>query len=131
MNKQFSVIRLSTPPNYGSLGRWSDLIRFPVIPVAGYVVPSITDTTRLLMFSSWGVDAFGGASGRTQFVDYNFKTGAVSQRLVADTQHDMFCPGISSLEDGRILIAGGSDAAAVSFYDPASNVSKGSHTLLT
>lgn len=123
MNKQFSVLRLDAPANYGTLGRWSDLIRFPVIPVAGYVVSSITDTTRLLMFSSWGHDAFGGASGLTQFVDYNFKTGAISQRQVANTQHDMFCPGISSLEDGRILISGGSDAAAVSFYDPVSNVS--------
>lgn len=33
----------------------------------------------------------------------------------------MFCPGISALEDGRILIQGGSDAKKNSFYDPASN----------
>ena len=29
---------------------------------------------RLLVFSSWGADAFGGAGGRTQFADYNFNT---------------------------------------------------------
>jgi galactose oxidase len=33
----------------------------------------------------------------------------------------MFCPAISSLQDGRILIQGGSDAAATSFYDPKTN----------
>lgn len=33
----------------------------------------------------------------------------------------MFCPGISALEDGRILIQGGSDAKKNSFYNPSSN----------
>jgi galactose oxidase len=33
----------------------------------------------------------------------------------------MFCPAISSLEDGRILIQGGSDASKTSFYNPATN----------
>lgn len=48
-------------------------------------------------------------------------SGAVSARTVSNTQHDMFCPAISSLQDGRILIQGGSDAAVTSFYDPKSN----------
>ena len=48
-------------------------------------------------------------------------SGAVSARTVANTKHDMFCPGISALEDGRILIQGGSDAKANSFYNPATN----------
>lgn len=42
-------------------------------------------------------------------------------KTVANTQHDMFCPGMSSLQDGRILIQGGSDAATTSFYNPATN----------
>lgn len=33
----------------------------------------------------------------------------------------MFCPAISSLQDGRILIQGGSNAAVTSFYDPKTN----------
>ena len=73
------------------------------------------------MFSAWGRDTFGGDPGYTQFTDYNFKTGAVSQRTVSNTQRDMFCPGISALEDGRILITGGSSAAKTSFYHPSSN----------
>lgn len=50
-----------------------------------------------------------------------YPSGAVSQRTVANTHHDMFCPGISSLQDGRILIQGGSDAAKTSFYNPKTN----------
>lgn len=48
-------------------------------------------------------------------------SGAVSQRTVSNTQHDMFCPGISSLEDGRIIITGGSNAEDTSFYNPSDN----------
>ena len=33
----------------------------------------------------------------------------------------MFCPAISSLQDGRILIQGGSDAAKTTFYNPSNN----------
>ncbi len=33
----------------------------------------------------------------------------------------MFCPAISSLQDGRILIQGGSDAAKTTFYNPNNN----------
>lgn len=33
----------------------------------------------------------------------------------------MFCPGISSLQDGRILIQGGADAAVTTFYNPSNN----------
>lgn len=33
----------------------------------------------------------------------------------------MFCPAISSLQDGRILIQGGADAAVTTFYNPSDN----------
>lgn len=52
---------------------------------------------------------------------FSGSSGAVSQRNVSNTQHDMFCPGISSLQDGRIIISGGSDAEATSFYNPSDN----------
>lgn len=86
-DKRFDVIRLNKPANPAVQGQWSDMIRLPVIPVAAYVVPEFPSPQRLLMFSSWGKDAFGGAGGRTQFTDYNFITGAVSAREVANTKH--------------------------------------------
>ncbi|OWP02986.1 kelch domain-containing protein [Marssonina coronariae] len=120
-NQQFTVIRIEVPANPAVQGQWSDLIQLPVIPVAGFVVPQFPEPSRILFFASWAPDAFGSADGLTQFADYNFRTGVVSARTVASTKHDMFCPGISALGDGRIVIAGGSDAARVTIYDPATN----------
>lgn len=120
-NEQFTTITLPQNMDVAKMGRWSDIVRLPLIPVAAYVVPQFPQADRLMFFSSWGVDAFGGPSGMTQFGDLNFVTGQVSQRQVTNVHHDMFCPGISSLEDGRILVQGGSDAAAVSIYDPKTN----------
>lgn len=47
--------------------------------------------------------------------------GDISARTVAETKHDMFCPGLSTLQDGRVIVSGGADANAVSIYDPATN----------
>ncbi|TLS25571.1 hypothetical protein PpBr36_06937 [Pyricularia pennisetigena] len=99
-------------------GTWSDVIKLPLIPVAAYVVPTFPTPGRLMFFSSWGVDAFGGASGLTQFGSLDLASLQSTHREIANTRHDMFCPGISQLADGRILIQGGSDAEAVSAYDP-------------
>lgn len=102
-------------------GKWGDIIRLPMIPVGAYVVPEQPQSSRLLVYSSWAPNNFGGATGQTQFADYNFRTGTVSQRTITNTEHDMFCPGMSYLEDGRMVITGGSDAEAVSIYNPATN----------
>lgn len=99
-------------------GRWSDVIKLPLIPVAVYVVPTFPTPGRLMFFSSWGVDAFGGASGLTQFGSLDLATRQSTHRAISNTKHDMFCPGMSMLADGRVLIQGGSDADAVSIYNP-------------
>ncbi|KAH7312658.1 hypothetical protein B0I35DRAFT_437480 [Stachybotrys elegans] len=99
-------------------GEWTDVYRFPVIPIAAYVVPRAPQPERILFFSAYSPDTFGGTEGKTQFGDFNFVTGEISHMEVANTHHDMFCPGISQLEDGRILINGGSNADAVTIYEP-------------
>lgn len=73
-DKRFDVIRQDIAAQPAKNGAWSDLIQLPVIPVAAYVVPEYPSSQRLLVFSSWGTDSFGGASGRTQFADYNFNS---------------------------------------------------------
>ncbi|TFC24916.1 hypothetical protein E3O53_15245 [Cryobacterium sp. TMT2-18-3] len=45
----------------------------------------------------------------------------VTPLTVANTGPDMFCPGVSILPDGRILISGGSNAASSTIYNPANN----------
>jgi galactose oxidase len=71
-DKRFDVIRRDVAAAPATNGAWSDLVRFPVIPVAAYIVPQFPLSSRLVVFSSWGANSFGGASGRTQFADYNF-----------------------------------------------------------
>lgn len=75
-NKRYDVIRQqpAAAPNPAVEGVWSDLVRFPVIPVAAYIVPAFPQPSRMLVFSSWGDTEFGGAGGLTQFADYNFET---------------------------------------------------------
>lgn len=73
-DKRFDVIRRDAAANPAVSGAWSDLVRLPVIPVAAYIVPEFPSSSRLMVFSSWGADAFGGEGGRTQFADYNFNS---------------------------------------------------------
>lgn len=120
-NKRYEVIKRETVYNPATQGQWSDLIRLPVIPVAAYIVPAFPAPERMLFFSSFKAFDFSGATGKTQFGDLNLGTGEISQREVANTHHDMFCPALSSLEDGRMVISGGSDAEAVSIYNPETN----------
>ncbi|KAF2027487.1 galactose oxidase [Setomelanomma holmii] len=81
--------------------------------------------SKVLVFSSWADRAFFGPTAScheiTQFADCNLVTPAVSQRTVTETKHDMFCPGMSFLSDGRIVITGGENAETVSIYSPITN----------
>jgi len=74
-----------------------------------------------MAFSAFEPLWFGGAKGRTQFAEYNIETGEVSHRNITNTHHEMFCPGISMLPDGRVVISGGTDANRTTVYDPRTN----------
>ncbi|EMD59761.1 hypothetical protein GGP41_008464 [Bipolaris sorokiniana] len=114
----------TTPPpqdNKDALGSWSPVINFPIIPVAAYIVPEYPSPTRMLVFSAFSPNSFGGQRGITQFAEYNLINGTVSKREVSETKHDMFCPGISSLGDGRLVVSGGANAEKTSIYMPFTN----------
>ncbi|QIX02409.1 hypothetical protein AMS68_007926 [Peltaster fructicola] len=103
------------------IGQWSPAVSLPVIPAGAFIVPEQPKSYRIMAFSSWTATEFAGPSGMTQFADYNWASGAVSPRNVTNTHHDMFCPGMSFLANGTMLVSGGSDAEAVSFYDYSTN----------
>ena len=48
-------------------------------------------------------------------------TGQVTGATVSNTAHDMFCPGVSILSDGKVLVTGGISNTLASIYDPATN----------
>lgn len=107
-------IRLSGPANPAVAGAWSPVTGFPLVPVATALLPN----NKLLAWSAYATDRFGGSNGYTQTAIMDLTTGKVTQRRVDNTGHDMFCPGIAMLADGRVMVTGGSNAARASIYDP-------------
>ncbi|KAF4993329.1 hypothetical protein FDECE_13444 [Fusarium decemcellulare] len=122
------------------LGQWSDVIPFPLIPVAGYIVPDQPLSRTMMVFSAYGDSDFGGERGYTQFATYDILSQKITHENVSNTHHDMFCPGISQLPDGRIIISGGANAKSTSFFDidqnafvagPELNIARGYHVSTT
>ncbi|MEU1406679.1 discoidin domain-containing protein [Streptomyces sp. NPDC005728] len=110
-------LRLSGPANPAEHGRWSPVIGFPLVPAATAVLPD----NKLLAWSAYAPDRYTGGSGYTQTAIMDLTTGKVTQRRVDNTKHDMFCPGVVILADGRVLVTGGSNAERASIYDPATD----------
>ncbi|KAF2258474.1 galactose oxidase [Lojkania enalia] len=114
-------INVTTPPAFiapqPSKGLWINTIDFPIVPAAAAMLPN----GKVLLWSAWKLDDYGGANGYTQTIIYDPATGASTPRTVTNTQHDMFCPGISLAFDGRIIVTGGSNAAKTSIYDPSTD----------
>jgi hypothetical protein len=98
-------------------GEWSDPIPFDIVPVA---IANLPDG-RILTWSSKSKLAFGGGDGYTytQIFDPTIGTdGGVLPETLTNTNHDMFCPGINNLADGRIMATGGSSAGKATIYNP-------------
>jgi len=98
-------------------GSFSAPVGFPLVPVAAAQLPN----GKILTWSAFQPDTFNGGYGQTVTATYDPKTGVVTQRTITNTGHDMFCPGISTLPDGRILVTGGNDSSKTSIYDPVSD----------
>ncbi len=93
-------------------GVWSEKIDTPVIAVAAANLP----TGKVLMWSSNMQTTFGAGPAETYTAIFDPITRTSTQRIVRESQHDMFCPGISLLDDGRLLISGGNSAGSTSIY---------------
>ncbi|KAL8772295.1 MAG: hypothetical protein Q9209_002507 [Squamulea sp. 1 TL-2023] len=101
------------PPT--NLGIWGITLDFPIVPAAAAL---LTNGKVLLWSSHKPQDYSGGSgSGKTETAIYDPATGTVSRRTVTETQHDMFCPGLSLDASGRPFVTGGDDAAKLSIYD--------------
>ncbi|KAF9779374.1 hypothetical protein IL306_001919 [Fusarium sp. DS 682] len=103
-------------PPQASMGAWGPTINFPIIPVAGTVDPN---TGKVLVWSSWARDTMsGGPGGLTLTSTWDPATGLVAERQVTETNHDMFCPGISLDGNGQLVVTGGNNAERTSLFDP-------------
>lgn len=96
-----------------SAGQWGETIAFPLVPVAAALIPA---TGEVLVWSAWNADQYADGDGRTVTAIFSPATGLVTQSVVTNTGHDMFCPGISLTADGLIVVAGGHNAEKTSIY---------------
>ncbi|KAG8525383.1 uncharacterized protein KY384_009027 [Bacidia gigantensis] len=110
----------AAPPYNGiSGGEWSPTIDFPIVPVAAAME---YNSGNMLTWSSYAADTFGGPSGgKTLTSTYYPASQTVGQRLVAETGHDMFCPGLNMDSRGRVFVTGGNDAPKTSYYTPSTD----------
>ncbi|WP_030440774.1 discoidin domain-containing protein [Actinoplanes subtropicus] len=105
----------SVTPNRGT---WGAPVGFPLVPVAAALLPN----GKVLTWAAYLPNAYNGSDGlSTITATYDPKTGVVTQRTVTETGHDMFCPGISVLADGRVIVTGGNNNQKTSIYDPATD----------
>jgi galactose oxidase len=104
------------PPN--GLGKWGPTIDFPLVPVAATIQPF---TGKVVAWSSWSPKTFGANLGQTVTALYDPLSQTVTQRIVTNTGHDMFCPGISIDARGRTLVTGGDTSQKASIYDPSTD----------
>ncbi|KAJ5226694.1 uncharacterized protein N7469_006700 [Penicillium citrinum] len=101
-------------PN-ASLGAWGPTIDLPLVPVAGAVDPI---SGAVVTWSAWGHEIFTESpGGDTQTATWHPKSHSVTQRDVEETQHDMFCPGISLDQNGKLVVTGGTDQSRTSIYN--------------
>lgn len=92
---------------------WSGVMPLSLVPSGAANLPD----GRILFWSAEQRLSFNDP-GRTYTTVFNPANGRAEERLVAETSHDMFCPGTTNLPDGRLLVTGGIDSGTVSLYDP-------------
>lgn len=96
--------------------KWSAPVLLQTVPAAAANLPN----GKVIMWSSYSPWTFGMA-GQTYTVLYDPLTQTATQTVVANTGHDMFCPGTTNLADGRLLVNGGDDSTKTSIYNAFTN----------
>lgn len=103
----------------------SDPIPFPIVPVAAANLPN----GKVVTWAAFSPTTFSGDNGFTATALFDPDTLSVTQRWVAETGHDMFCPGTSLLADGRLLVNGGSSSQKTSIYNFANDTWSASYPM--
>ncbi|AZQ58464.1 DUF1929 domain-containing protein [Maribacter sp. MJ134] len=108
--------------NQATQGEWSPIINMGIVPVAAANLPDGT----LITWSSKFPDTYTEVGdGMTYTAIFDPALGPHGQALPftqTTTNHDMFCPGINNLPDGRILAAGGTSSERTTIYDPETQI---------
>ncbi|WP_395745181.1 Ig-like domain-containing protein [Prosthecobacter sp.] len=109
-----------SPAEFSSKGNWSAVIPWsPHIPVSAALLPD----GRLLTFASNQRTTFPEGPQFTYAAVWDPATGQFTE--INNGRHDMFCGGLSLLQDGRLLVNGGNsvngNVALASLFDWRTN----------
>jgi galactose oxidase len=100
--------------------KWTAPITLPLVPLQAANLPNgnvlVWSADSALNFTTGEV-----TPGQTYTAIFNPSNGTSKQVIVSNTGHDMFCPGIANLPDGRIFVTGGSSSRLTSIYSPSTN----------
>lgn len=103
------------PAPYAGLGKWGPTINFPTVPVAGMVDPL---TSKITIWSAYAYNNYYGSSWDRVFTSiWDPATNDVQPKVVDNTDHDMFCPGISIDGRGQVIVTGGNSKSKTTLYD--------------
>ncbi|WP_165349641.1 discoidin domain-containing protein [Methylibium sp. Pch-M] len=94
---------------------WSAPVPLTLVPSAAANLPN----GKVLMWSADSRFDFTSTAGNTYSTLFDPATNMATERLINETNHNMFCPGTTNLPDGRLLVSGGSSAGTTSIYNPA------------
>ncbi|KAL0938149.1 galactose oxidase precursor [Colletotrichum truncatum] len=101
--------------NPSVVGKWEPSVPVPLVPVAAAV---LGHTGEVLLWSADNPGSFGNQD-RTVSALYNPKTRLVSSKIVSETGHNMFCPGLSLNVLGDVFVTGGSTFNHTTIYRSA------------
>jgi galactose oxidase len=122
-----SEFNVNFAPTSNAQGSWGPVIALPIVPAAGFME---WNSGKVLLYSSYRPNQFSGTtSGLTYTSSYDPGNGAVGEKIVTNTQHDMFCPGMNLLHSGRAFITGGDDSTKTSVYDPTTDTWSAASTM--
>ena len=113
------VATAAAPPSPVGNGAWVLTVDFPLVPVS---IAHESTSGHLLAWSSYSPSSFGGSDGVTTYTaSYDPHSMLVTEAIITNVKHDMFCEGLSLDFTGRIIATGGNTDAATSAYVPAGN----------
>ncbi|WWL68389.1 RICIN domain-containing protein, partial [Burkholderia pseudomallei] len=78
---------------------------------------------KILMWSADSTISFGGGGvdGNTYTTVFDPIAQKATDAVLTSLGHDMFCPGLNLLADGKIFVNGGVSSRKTSVYDPATH----------
>ena len=78
-------------------------------------------TGRLFVWSSDAPTAYGQGSSQTYSAEYDPASGEVTEMVISNTNHDMFCPGTSAGFNGDFVVSGGESDDRTSIWQAGSD----------